>query len=585
MTQNNGSQLEDDRRLTNNCQRPRIERVTVGDMPPHDAEAEQGLLAAEIYKPGSFAQVGVVRSDFYTATGREIFDALEAMQEANAQISFETLRYFLRKCPSDGGLSRLEAVGGEGTINAIESCTSGSIYLNFYFERVRSRAVLRRVKETALAIAGQASNPMADPTALLEFARTELSGVMPLRQQSRFDILNAEELANGSFEQNFYIDNTLAVGQPTGIYGSFKTLKTSTAAAMGFSLATGFPFLGQFEVIDKVPFLIMSGESGLAAIQDVMRRICVSAGWGLDQLKDRFFTSSVLPRFGNAADMRDLGQIIKKRGIKVLAIDPIYLCMDVSDQASNLFAMGRYLREMGDACREWGVTLVILHHCKRGPNIGPDRFQPAELSDIAWSGFAEFSAQWLLLSRRSKFDAEIGNHELWLNVGGRAGHGGLYGVDIREGRRTDPGGRVWQVKVRPASETRASAIDSKESAKEAATERKQAATVTRRLAKAAEALLSLGAEPETESRIAAQAGLSSTAWGPVFLHLKTNGIIEKVKIKKGNRPYDAWKVVNQEWCTKTAQEATQVESNGAAVNGARLTAPTDQPSDWDDDFR
>lgn len=207
------------------------------------------------------------------------------------------------------------------------------------------------------------------------------------------------------------------------------------------------------------------------------------------------------------------------------------------------------------------------------------------MSDIAWSGFAEFSAQWLLLSRRSKFDAEIGNHELWLNVGGRAGHGGLYGVDIREGRRTDPGGRVWQVKVRPASETRASAIDSKESAKEAATERKQAATVTRRLAKAAEALLSLGAEPETESRIAAQAGLSSTAWGPVFLHLKTNGIIEKVKIKKGNRPYDAWKVVNQEWCTKTAQEATQVESNGAAVNGARLTAPTDQPSDWDDDFR
>ena len=90
-----------------------------------------------------------------------------------------------------------------------------------------------------------------------------------------------------------------------------------------------------------------------------------------------------------------------------------------------------------------------------GPN---GLFEPAELEDIAWAGFPEWARQWLLLSRRRKYDPEQGgHHELWLNVGGSAGHSGLWGVNIEEGMRQDEGGRRWNVDVLKASQARAQA--------------------------------------------------------------------------------------------------------------------------------
>ena len=39
-----------------------------------------------------------------------------------------------------------------------------------------------------------------------------------------------------------------------------------------------------------------------------------------------------------------------------------------------------------------------------------------------------------------------------MRAGGSAGHSGLYGIDVSEGLRSDPGGRHWDVDVRAGSE-------------------------------------------------------------------------------------------------------------------------------------
>jgi hypothetical protein len=116
-----------------------------------------------------------------------------------------------------------------------------------------------------------------------------------------------------------------------------------------------------------------------------------------------------------------------------VAIDPAYLAIRGED-ARNLFAMGALLRPLAELCNETGCAILIVHHCKRTRLTPGD---PATLDDIAWSGFAEFSAQWLLLSRRRRFDPDTGHHELWFSAGGRAGHHGLCALDVDEGIPTD----------------------------------------------------------------------------------------------------------------------------------------------------
>ncbi len=55
---------------------------------------------------------------------------------------------------------------------------------------------------------------------------------------------------------------------------------------------------------------------------------------------------------------------------------------------------------------------------------------------MAFAGSAERAYQWLLLNHRVDFDAVNGHARLMMEVGGRDGQGGSYGVDIIEGRIT-----------------------------------------------------------------------------------------------------------------------------------------------------
>lgn len=106
-----------------------------------------------------------------------------------------------------------------------------------------------------------------------------------------------------------------------------------------------------------------------------------------------------------------------------------------------------------------------------------DPYEPAELENIAWAGFQEFVRQWILLNRRVKYDPDQGkHHELWMSVGGSAGHSGLWGVDVNEGVRDDPGGRRWDVQTLEANEANeardASEEQTNERRKESRAERK-----------------------------------------------------------------------------------------------------------------
>src|SRR5262249_34682913 len=140
-------------------------------------------------------------------------------------------------------------------------------------------------------------------------------------------------------------------------------------------------------------------------------------------------------------------------------IDPLYLCLLAGNvegrQASNLYDMGPLLLGIAQTCLDAGATPILVHHArKQNQAIRGREGEPLDLEDLAYSGVAEFARQWLLVARREEFDPEVGEHELWLSVGGSAGHAGLYGLDVREGVLDDAfGGRQWQVIVQSATKT------------------------------------------------------------------------------------------------------------------------------------
>ena len=97
--------------------------------------------------------------------------------------------------------------------------------------------------------------------------------------------------------------------------------------------------------------------------------------------------------------------------------------------------MGMCLRPIQRLCETTGCAVLLVHHCRRD---AADAYRPGRLSDIAWSGFGQFSEQWIMLSRRRACDPQTGNHELWLSCGGRAGHASVWAVDIEDGTTPTP---------------------------------------------------------------------------------------------------------------------------------------------------
>jgi hypothetical protein len=181
-----------------------------------------------------------------------------------------------------------------------------------------------------------ASSAAASNGSIAHSAATPELDTLDADDDERFPFYSAAQLNSGRFETRYLIRGVLAAAQPGGVFGAFKTLKTSLTADLLISLASGTAFLGHFAVPEPGRALFLSGESGLAALQSIARRICAARGLDLETL-DNFELSPKLPNLDSPDDVKALGRIIRKKRPTCVAIDPAYLAIR-GDDARNLFA-------------------------------------------------------------------------------------------------------------------------------------------------------------------------------------------------------------------------------------------------------
>lgn len=349
----------------------------------------------------------------------------------------------------------------------------------------------------------------------------------PRRAPIDYTWMTAAELAAAEFELEFIIPNTLVAGQPLIIAGAKKVLKTSLVLDLAISLASGKPFLNALPVDRPCRAGIMTGESGMATVQETCKRICAAKGLRLENLLG-LIVSENLPRLDSAAHLDQLAADILANELSMAIIDPAYLCLPMeSSDASNLFKVGGLLRGLSDVCRDTGATLVLCHHTRK--NIA-NPYAPAELEDVSWAGFQEWCRQWWLISRREKYEPGSGDHRLWLNVGGSAGHSALWGLDIQEGRSTDPA-RRWDVQLLRPTDARDEAESRSEQTKEEKRERRHRMAVEKCKELILAALLT---EADTKDGIKNKTARKGQVLYDALAELLRVGELEECTVPRGN---------------------------------------------------
>jgi len=460
-----------------------------------------------------------------------VADAVYAMKAEGVLHPPEAVVQWLRVSGS------LDDIGGPRTVYNIASAPCHPEAIRYHTDgiiRAHERRLAQRQAERLLHDLNDITLPVDEALSRFE---TEIRSE---GQQSRITMLPSSEFFTADFRVKWAIDWLLVEGQPCILAGPKKSLKTNALIDFGVSAAMAGEFLNfhKFKVNRPYRVGILSGESGGGTIQETARRVCKSKGIEKPEDIERLFWSMDLPTFGDPASERDILRIIERNKLEFIIFDPAYLCLDLGDDAGNLFKVGQRLRSLTRLHQLTGVTPMIAHHF-RGRRDKPG--EPPELEEIAWAGFQEWARQWLLVCRREPYDPERqGDHRLWLSAGGSAGHSSLWGVDIAEGKPSDPGGRRWDVQVMTAGAAWAASAAAEEGTKTDKREVKAAAqleTDTTKLLK----VIAANPDGETERFFRDRAGLSGTRAGRAFQWLEEAGEIERCTIRKNNRGYEGYK--------------------------------------------
>ena len=374
----------------------------------------------------------------------------------------------------------------------------------------------------------------------------------------RLNVLGALDFSRTKYRMDWAIKGILVMDQPAVMAASKKGMKTTIGIDLAISAALGLPFLGRFDVPSSRNTLFLSGESGGFVIQDTVKRICRAKGiedFG-EILEGKFFVGFELPRLSCEEQLAEVVRVIAENQIKLVIIDPLYLCLIGAASSgkridpANLFDMGPLFLSIAKACLQAGATPILVHHFKQsGVVVG----EMPELENMAYAGIQEFARQWLLLSRRERFEPGTGIHKMWFCVGGSAGHSGEWAIDIDEGQMSDDfTGRKWDVAVKPASEIRSEA---KEKGQAEAAEKKlnkvKAGDLATKMAIGQDATAALEFLRSVKEPITEKFWRDSLAWSgerirPAIVLLTNQTWIQSTTIEvacgKGKRKVDGWQL-------------------------------------------
>lgn len=221
------------------------------------------------------------------------------------------------------------------------------------------------------------------------------------------------------------VDDVFSCDQPTIFGAKQKSLKTTLLTDLAVSLASGFPWLGKFNIPKRRRILFVTGEASEASAIRKVRRAAECRNLRREDFTDSLRIEAItFPTLPSSEDCHAVGDAVKKYGIEVVLLDPLYMGLQGLNTA-NLTEVGPAMRQFMAACRP--ANVIIAHHVKKTASFD----DAPNLEDLSQAGIAEFAGNYWLMGRMSEYTGD-GLHQLAIRYGGRDEQFGLLKLDFHE---------------------------------------------------------------------------------------------------------------------------------------------------------
>ena len=180
-------------------------------------------------------------------------------------------------------------------------------------------------------------------------------------------------------ESNWLVEGLIKVGSINVLGGKRSTLKSWFSEIMGYSIANGIDFLGKFKTL-KGKVLCLDRENQFSELK--IRSRLIKAGLDLNENSDIAFLSETYIKLDNPLDVKRLETFITENEVKLLIVD-VYRRVISFDENDAKEVSALFVDLLKPLTERTGITILLIHHEKKGESSGDDMDMLRGSSDLA----------------------------------------------------------------------------------------------------------------------------------------------------------------------------------------------------------
>jgi replicative DNA helicase len=401
----------------------RVSPEILDRLPPHNLDAEKGVLGSILLDPNLADDVALVLrpEDFYAEANEKLYGHLLAMHDEGHRIDSTLLMERLRSAGD------LELIGGMAYLAEVAHSVPYASNAVYYAEIVRAKATLRSLIHASTEILRDAYEPTLDPRELVSRAEEQIFAVHD--QRSTDQITTIHDMLVEAFDR---IDARLEHGEGVGVPTGFKDLDNLTGGLHDseFVVLAARPSMGKtalatniaeyVTIESNVTTLFVSLE--MARLELAQRMLCSQGKIDANKFRSGFLSAddrrklvevsgklSKAPLFVDDTPARTITEIAacarrlkRKEKLGLIVIDYLQLIQPDNPRDQRQEQVAKMARRLKALARELKIPVLCLAQLNRQAEQGKEGHRP-KLSHLRESGAIEQDADVVMFVHREEY--------------------------------------------------------------------------------------------------------------------------------------------------------------------------------------